>query len=280
MPASLIVRRPPRRWNSAIQAGNFDALVDALRRSVELAVPVDRLGARSVRRGHGEIDGIDGRAGLVPEIEAEIALVLQARCRTCIGSTSPCPCGCPRRCDSARDGRRSRCRSRPQPSCRPAWPPPTIVILRFEVAIAFSPSSSNRSARADARQSIRSGIAGIGALGPHRGVAAIDADIGAGDEARIVGQQEGDRLRDLAGIARSAQKMERPGDAVGLGAVAVGQLDHDVAPGPARRDRVDADAVGRKVHRLVARQLQDRRLARPDRPSARSARRAPRSSRN
>jgi hypothetical protein len=55
--------------------------------------------------------------------------------------------------------------------------------------------------------------------------------------------------------------MERPRDAVGLGPIALGQLVHDVRPGPPRRYRVDADAVGREVHRLVAGQLQDRGLA-------------------
>ena len=57
----------------------FGALVDALRRPVELAVPVDRLVARAIGRRHDEIDGIDGRAFLRPEIEADVALVLQ-RC--------------------------------------------------------------------------------------------------------------------------------------------------------------------------------------------------------
>ena len=51
-PASAIVSSPPRRWNSAIQAGNFHALVDALRGPVEHAVPVDRLSARAIGRRH------------------------------------------------------------------------------------------------------------------------------------------------------------------------------------------------------------------------------------
>src|SRR5271170_1970504 len=57
--------------------GNLDALIDALRRPVQLAVPVDRLGARPVGRGDGEIDRIDGRTGLVPEVQLEIAFVLK-----------------------------------------------------------------------------------------------------------------------------------------------------------------------------------------------------------
>src|SRR5579863_4251986 len=59
--------------------GNLDALVDALRRPVKLAVPVDRLGARPVGRGNSEIDRIDGRTGLVPEVQLELAFVLKGR---------------------------------------------------------------------------------------------------------------------------------------------------------------------------------------------------------
>ena len=66
--------------------------------------------------------------------------------------------------------------------------------------------------------------------------------------------------RPPTGSPARPQQMERRGDPVGLGAVVVGQLLHDVAPRPARRDRVDPDAVRREVERLVARQLQDRGL--------------------
>src|ERR1700688_4441798 len=57
--------------------GNLDALVDALRRPVKLAVPVDRFGARPVGRGDGEIDGIDGLTSFVPEVQLELAFVLK-----------------------------------------------------------------------------------------------------------------------------------------------------------------------------------------------------------
>ena len=51
--------------------------------------------------------------------------------------------------------------------------------------------------------------------------------------------------------------MEGGGDGIGFGAVAVGELIHDIAPRSAGGHRVDPDALRGEIHRLAAGQLQD-----------------------
>ena len=63
-------------------AGDLHALVDRLRRPVELRRPVDHLAGRRLhagRRRHGERDALDRRALFLPEVEPELALALQRR---------------------------------------------------------------------------------------------------------------------------------------------------------------------------------------------------------
>ena len=113
---------------------------------------------------------------------------------------------------------------------------------------------------ASGSHSISRGIAGT-AFGAHRRVAAVDGPVGAGDEARLVGEEERHDAGDLGGIADAPEQMERRRHPVGLLPVVARQLDHHLRPRPARRDAVDPDAVGREVHRHVACQLHDRGLA-------------------
>ncbi len=76
-PASTIVNSPPRSLEFRHPRRDLHALVDALGGPVEHAVPVDRLLAAAFRGGNGEADGFDRRAAIVPEVEADVALVLQ-----------------------------------------------------------------------------------------------------------------------------------------------------------------------------------------------------------
>lgn len=68
--AALEFRHPAR---------DLHPLVDALTRLVEFAVPVDCLVAGAIGRRDDEIDRVDGGAGIVPEVQPDVALVLQCR---------------------------------------------------------------------------------------------------------------------------------------------------------------------------------------------------------
>ena len=99
---------------------------------------------------------------------------------------------CRRPCGPGRCRRRSRAASSPHAELQAG-----LAAADDRDACAFSPSCPPRS-RPRAISSVhQQRYRRLGALRPHRGVAAVDAHVGAGDEARIVGQQERHRFGDL-----------------------------------------------------------------------------------
>ncbi len=211
-------------------AGELDALVDRLGDAVEPGAPVDRLRAGDLRVRDRERDPLDGRARVVPEVDPERPLVVErGREHALAGRDAPVVDLLGRAVGD--DRHVVAVLHEPDAELEPGLAAADDRDLRH----GFAPLGNDVGERREGLSSLHQlGNRGHGALGAHRRVAAVDRPLGAGDEARVVGEQERDDVRDLLRVADTAEQVERRRDAVGLGAVVARQLDHHLRPRPAR----------------------------------------------
>ena len=98
-------------------------------------------------------------------------------------------------------------------------------------------------------------------------VSAVDHEVGPGDERRVVGGEEQDGMRDLAGLGAALDQLGAGPLGMDVGGRAVephgsGLALDDLGPDDARADRVDPDVVGRQVHRHAPGHAEDGGLGR------------------
>src|SRR5271155_1438605 len=125
------------------------------------------------------------------------------------------------------------------------------VSMKSDMIVFLFRKSRRRAASALRRRWTRRGASDLR-------LAAVDEELGAGDETGIVGREEGDRLGDLVRIGDTADRhlarhvVEK---ALLLGGVGTGEADEARSLHGARAHDVDPDAALLEVERPTARQI-------------------------